>query len=91
MRQSSSSPQIVPVKCGVDEAIRSNNISSFVQNMCPLVVIFLQFSITSMFMWMLCEGIHLNTILTVSVFKNHMKSWYFTILGWGKKIHQENV
>ena len=37
-----------------------------------------------MFMWMLCEGIHLNNVLTVSVFKNHFKTYYFYILGWGK-------
>jgi hypothetical protein len=35
-------------------------------------------------MWMLCEGIHLNNVLTVSVFKNHFKTVYFYILGWGK-------
>lgn len=86
MRQSSSSPQAEQSICGVDGVIRSNQISSVLQNMCPLIVIFLQFSITSMFMWMLCEGIHLNNVLTVSVFTNHIKTIYFHILGWGKKI-----
>jgi hypothetical protein len=85
MRQSSSSPQIVPTQCGVNGSISSPKISSVLINMCPLIVIFLQFSISSMFMWMLCEGIHLNNVLTVSVFKNHFKTYYFHILGWGRK------
>ncbi|CAF4840620.1 unnamed protein product [Rotaria sp. Silwood1] len=79
MKQSNNSPQ---VECGIDGSIHRHGISSLFKNMCPLIVIFLQFSITSMFMWMLCEGIHLNSILTVSVFKNYFKTFYFYILGW---------
>jgi len=86
MKQSHSSPQFELMKCSGNGTIRSNEISSILKNMCPLIVIFLQFSITSMFMWMLCEGIHLNNVLTVSVFKNHFKTIYFYILGWGKII-----
>jgi len=85
MKQSNSSPNLEHMKCGINETVRSNEISSILKNMCPLIVIFLQFSITSMFMWMLCEGIHLNSVLTVSVFKNHFKTFYFYILGWGKR------
>jgi hypothetical protein len=84
MKQSNSSPHTESMKCGVDGAIHSDEISSVLKKMCPLIVIFLQFSITSMFMWMLCEGIHLNNVLTVSVFKNHFKTFYFYIIGWGK-------
>jgi hypothetical protein len=87
MKQSQSPSQFEHIKCSVNGSIiRSTDFSSILQNMCPLTVIFLQFSITSMFMWMLCEGIHLNNVLTVSVFKNHFKTCYFYILGWGKKI-----
>ncbi|CAF0894100.1 unnamed protein product [Didymodactylos carnosus] len=50
---------------------------------CPFIVIGLQFGITAMFMWMLCEGVHLNNVLTVSVFKNRFKVLYFYLLGWG--------
>ncbi|CAF4206956.1 unnamed protein product [Rotaria socialis] len=82
MKQSNSPSQTEPMQCGVDESVRGREISSIFQSMCPLIVIFLQFSITSMFMWMLCEGIHLNNVLTVSVFKNHVKTCYFYILGW---------
>ena len=84
MKQSSSStPTNETMSCGVNGTDQAANISSFLQTMCPLIVIFLQFSISSMFMWMLCEGIHLNNVLTVSVFKNHFKTIYFYILGWG--------
>ncbi|CAF4377496.1 unnamed protein product, partial [Rotaria sp. Silwood2] len=82
MGQSKSPQQIEPIECGIDGSIRHHGISSIFKNMCPLIVIFLQFSITSMFMWMLCEGIHLNSILTVSVFRHHFKTYYFYILGW---------
>jgi hypothetical protein len=51
-------------------------------HVCSLVIVALQFGKTAMFMWMLCEGIHLNNVLTVSVFKNHFKAFYFHILGW---------
>jgi len=78
MKQSHSSPRM---KCGIN-GIEPSNEFSILPKLCPIVVIFLQFSITSMFMWMLCEGIHLNNVLTVSVFKNHFKTFYFYILGW---------
>ncbi|CAF1108545.1 unnamed protein product [Adineta steineri] len=82
MKQSNSSSHVIPMICHADGSVSSPKISSVLINMCPLIVIFLQFSISSMFMWMLCEGIHLNNVLTVSVFKNHFKSYYFYILGW---------
>lgn len=85
MKQSHSSPRM---KCGIN-GIEPSNEFSILPKLCPIVVIFLQFSITSMFMWMLCEGIHLNNVLTVSVFKNHFKTIYFYILGWGKKKIEE--
>ena len=84
MRQSNGSSRIEPIQCDTNRTISSHEISSILKTMCPLIVIFLQFSITSMFMWMLCEGIHLNNVLTVSVFKNHFKTYYFHTIGWGK-------
>ena len=84
MRQLNSSLKTEPIQCDINRTISPHEISSILQTMCPLIVIFLQFSITSMFMWMLCEGIHLNNVLTVSVFENHFKTYYFHIIGWGK-------
>jgi hypothetical protein len=89
MKQSNNSSHVEHMKCGVNGSIRSNDISSVLRNMCPLIVIVLQFGITSMFMWMLCEGIRLNNVLTVSVFKNHFKTFSFYILGWGKNQSRE--
>ena len=51
---------------------------------CRFVIVCLQFGKTSMFLWMLCEGIHLNSVLTVSVFKRHWKMYHFYLLGWGE-------
>jgi hypothetical protein len=70
--------------CDVNGSLYSYPKTNILDGICPLFVIFLQFGITAMFMWMLCEGIHLNNVLTVSVFKNRFKTYYFHILGWGK-------
>lgn len=72
-------------ECYINGSIITHSKSTLIDTMCPLFIILLQFGITAMFMWMLCEGIHLNTVITVSVFKKHFKTFYFQILGWGKK------
>jgi hypothetical protein len=71
-------------QCKVNGTVHYSPHSSVFDTFCPLFIILLQFGITAMFMWMLCEGIHLNTVLTVSVFKKHFKTYYFHILGWRK-------
>lgn len=73
-------------KCDPHRMIGSLQYHSIFDRFCALVIICLQFGKTAMFMWMLCEGIHLNNILTVSVFKNHLKTCYFHLLGWCKFI-----
>lgn len=84
MQQSVSSPsEALIASCGLNGTVSTPAPTSVWVSMCPLVVIFLQFGISAMFMWMLCEGIHLNNVLTVSVFKNHFKTYYFYLLGWG--------
>jgi len=39
------------------------------------------------YFWMLCEGIHLHTLIVVAVFadKQHLM-WYY-LLGWGMQFH----
>jgi hypothetical protein len=71
-------------ECDINGSLYSYPKFSVFDSICPLFIILLQFGITAMFMWMLCEGIHLNTVLTVNVFKKHFKTYYFYILGWGK-------
>lgn len=71
-------------ECNINGSVHPHPQTVFFDSICPLSISFLQFGITAMFMWMLCEGIHLNNILTVSVFKNHFKTYYFHIIGWGK-------
>jgi hypothetical protein len=84
MNQSDGSSTNDDVHCISNGTRTTATMTSLLYNACPLIVIFLQFGITSMFMWMLCEGIHLNNVLTVSVFKNHFKCVYFYVIGWGK-------
>lgn len=69
-------------KCDVNGLVQPYRQFSVFALICSLVIVCLQFGKTAMFMWMLCEGIHLNNVLTVSVFKNHFKQIYFFILGW---------
>ncbi|CAF4611928.1 unnamed protein product [Rotaria sp. Silwood2] len=69
-------------ECDVNGSIYPYPTRTLFDSICPLFIAFLQFGITAMFMWMLCEGIHLNSILTVSVFKNYFKTYYFHIIGW---------
>ena len=71
-------------ECDINGSIYKASKFNFLDGICPIFIILLQFGITAMFMWMLCEGIHLNTVLTVSVFKKYIKTIYYQILGWGK-------
>jgi len=71
-----------------DECTNITNIFSSRQtvvfdNVCSIFIILLQFGITAMFMWMLCEGIHLNTVLTFKVFKDDAYTGFYLIIGWG--------
>ena len=84
MKQRNTPSHFVPLSCGTNASTPSPAAPSVLTYLCPLKVVFLQFSISAMFMWMLCEGIHLNNVLTVSVFKNHFKTYYFYIIGWSK-------
>ena len=80
MEQIRNTPKL---ECHLNGSLAAYKQTPLFDNICPLFIILLQFGITAMFMWMLCEGIHLNTVLTVSVFKKHFKTYYFHILGWG--------
>jgi hypothetical protein len=71
-------------ECDVNGSLYPYPKSRVLDGICPSITILLQFGTTAMFMWMLCEGIRLNNVLTVGVFKNHFKTYYFYILGWGK-------
>ena len=71
-------------KCDANGMPHPSTGGSIFNLICLLVIIALQFGKTAMFMWMLCEGIHLNNVLTISVFKTHFKTCYFYILGWCK-------
>ena len=64
-------------QCNINGSLYPYAKTPLLNGICPLIIIFLQFGITAMFMWMLCEGIHLNNVLTVSVFKNRFKNILF--------------
>jgi hypothetical protein len=53
--------------------------------LCQTMYIFLQFSLSSMFMWMLIEGFYLNLLLMNALFdenKHRIMLWFYGF-GWG--------
>ena len=70
-------------ECDINGSLYPYPQTTLFDRICPLFIAFLQFGITAMFMWMLCEGIHLNYILSVNALKNHFKTYYFHLIGWG--------
>ena len=62
--------------------------SSFVMiydaRLCPIGMAILEYFQSCNFMWMLCEGIYLNVLLTYSIFDNSNKKFIaaFYFIGW---------
>lgn len=54
--------------------------------LCPFSMAFLEYFQSCTFMWMLCEGIYLNVLLTYSIFDNSNQKFIvaFYFIGWGK-------
>lgn len=69
-------------ECTSINHIFSSRQSVLFDNVCSVFIILLQFGITAMFMWMLCEGIHLNTVLTFKFFKEDSNTMFYHIIGW---------
>lgn len=52
--------------------------------LCPIGMAFLEYFQSCNFMWMLCEGIYLNLLLTYSIFDNSQRKFIiaFYFIGW---------
>lgn len=50
---------------------------------CKLLVVLTQYTSTSTYFWMLCEGIYLHTLIIVAVFVGEQQLFWYYVLGWG--------
>ncbi|XP_071331582.1 calcitonin gene-related peptide type 1 receptor isoform X2 [Trachinotus anak] len=61
-----------------NHAINSSNPVS-----CKVLAVLTQYTSTSTYFWMLCEGIYLHTLIIVAVFVGEQQLFWYHILGWG--------
>uniref|UniRef100_A0A8C6WUX8 Calcitonin gene-related peptide type 1 receptor n=1 Tax=Neogobius melanostomus TaxID=47308 RepID=A0A8C6WUX8_9GOBI len=61
-----------------NQAITSSNPIS-----CKVLAVLTQYTFTSTFFWMLCEGIYLHTLIIVAVFVGEQQLFWYYVLGWG--------
>ncbi|XP_073326025.1 calcitonin gene-related peptide type 1 receptor isoform X2 [Pagrus major] len=50
---------------------------------CKILAVLVQYTSTSNFFWMLCEGIYLHTLIIVAVFVGEQQLFWYYVLGWG--------
>ncbi|XP_077585439.1 calcitonin gene-related peptide type 1 receptor [Stigmatopora nigra] len=50
---------------------------------CKVLAVLVQYTFTSNYFWMLCEGIYLHTLIIVAVFVGEQKLFWYYVLGWG--------
>uniref|UniRef100_A0A3B4AN80 Calcitonin receptor n=1 Tax=Periophthalmus magnuspinnatus TaxID=409849 RepID=A0A3B4AN80_9GOBI len=50
---------------------------------CKILAVLTQYTSTSTYFWMLCEGIYLHTLIIVAVFVGEQQLFWYYVLGWG--------
>ncbi|KAM9342376.1 calcitonin gene-related peptide type 1 receptor-like [Pholidichthys leucotaenia] len=50
---------------------------------CKVLAVLTQYTFTSTYFWMLCEGIYLHNLIIVAVFVGEQQLFWYYILGWG--------
>ncbi|XP_068453650.1 calcitonin gene-related peptide type 1 receptor-like [Clinocottus analis] len=61
-----------------NQAINASNPVS-----CKVLAVLVQYTATSNYFWMLCEGIYLHTLIIVAVFVGEQQLFWYYIVGWG--------
>ncbi len=51
---------------------------------CKILAVLTQYTSTSNYFWMLCEGIYLHTLIIVAVFVGEQQLFWYYVLGWGE-------
>ncbi|CAN9515850.1 unnamed protein product [Ophioblennius macclurei] len=49
---------------------------------CKILAALVQYTLTSSYFWMLCQGIYLHTLIIVAVFVGEQQLFWYYILGW---------
>jgi len=56
---------------------------SWLQTLCQVLHVFLQYFMVANYMWMFCEGLHLHLALVVVFVKDRVVMRWFRAIGWG--------
>uniref|UniRef100_A0A3P9K3N6 Calcitonin receptor n=1 Tax=Oryzias latipes TaxID=8090 RepID=A0A3P9K3N6_ORYLA len=64
-------------------AVINENTTSSNSVSCKILAALTQYTSTSNYFWMLCEGIYLHTLIIVAVFVEEQQLFWYYILGWG--------
>ncbi|XP_034552584.1 calcitonin gene-related peptide type 1 receptor isoform X2 [Notolabrus celidotus] len=59
------------------------DIHSSIQVSCKILAVLAQYTATSTYFWMLCQGIYLHTLIIVAVFVGEQPLFWYYVLGWG--------
>lgn len=51
---------------------------------CKVLAVLTQYTSTSNYFWMLCEGIYLHTLIIVAVFVGEQQLFWYYVVGWGE-------
>lgn len=51
---------------------------------CKVLAVLNQYTSTSNYFWMLCEGIYLHTLIVVAVFVGEQQLFWYYVVGWGE-------
>ncbi|XP_007578094.1 calcitonin gene-related peptide type 1 receptor-like [Poecilia formosa] len=60
----------------------SQTISAINPVSCKILATLVQYTATSNYFWMLCEGIYLHTLIIVAVFVGEQQLFWYYVLGW---------
>ncbi|KAG7239836.1 hypothetical protein INR49_030548 [Caranx melampygus] len=61
----------------------NNNANASNPVSCKVLAVLTQYTSTSCYFWMLCEGIYLHTLIIVAVFVGEQQLFWYYVLGWG--------
>uniref|UniRef100_A0A3P9IAT8 Calcitonin receptor n=1 Tax=Oryzias latipes TaxID=8090 RepID=A0A3P9IAT8_ORYLA len=67
-------------------AVINENTTSSNSVSCKILAALTQYTSTSNYFWMLCEGIYLHTLIIVAVFVEEQQLFWYYILGWGESV-----
>jgi len=58
---------------------------------CKMLITLFHYVISANYMWILVEGLHLHTLVYVSVFSERGSMKWYYLIGWGKIMRSSNT